>query len=116
MIGLYNGAGVNFMRALLSWGIVNAVYEKFGRLFPDCTVCSEFWFPEMGSILKRPFIHSRGILKSSHVIGKRALSSVTCRNLLRLLQKKWVGERWRMCIQWKRRSRTVILRRKRKKS
>ena len=34
VIGLYNGAGVNFMRALLSWGIVNAVYEKFGRLFP----------------------------------------------------------------------------------
>ena len=28
VIGLYNGAQVNFMRALISWGIVNAVYEE----------------------------------------------------------------------------------------
>jgi len=35
VIGLYNGAQVNFMRALISWGIVNAVYEKFGLLFPN---------------------------------------------------------------------------------
>ena len=93
MIGLYNGAGVNFMRALLSWGIVNAVYEKFGRLFPDCTVCSEIWHPEKVSILKRPFVHSRGLSESNHVIRKRAPFSITHRNLLRRLQKKWVGER-----------------------
>ena len=33
--GLYKGAQVNFFRALLSWGIVNMVYEKAGVLFKD---------------------------------------------------------------------------------
>lgn len=31
--GLYKGAQVNFYRALLSWGIVNAVYEQLHLLF-----------------------------------------------------------------------------------
>lgn len=35
VLGLYNGAKVNFCRALISWGIVNAVYERFGVLFPN---------------------------------------------------------------------------------
>lgn len=35
VFGLYNGAKVNFCRALISWGIVNAVYERFGILFPN---------------------------------------------------------------------------------
>ena len=34
-MGLYNGAKVNFCRALISWGIVNAVYEQLGVLFPE---------------------------------------------------------------------------------
>lgn len=32
-LGLYNGAQVNFCRALISWGIVNAVYEQLNVLF-----------------------------------------------------------------------------------
>ena len=47
----------------------------------------------MGSILNCPFVHSRGFVESSHVIRKRVRSFVICRNLLQLLQKKWVGER-----------------------
>ena len=33
--GLYKGAQVNFFRALLSWGIVNMVYEKAAIFFKD---------------------------------------------------------------------------------
>ena len=33
--GLYKGVEVNFFRALLSWGIVNMVYEKAGILFKE---------------------------------------------------------------------------------
>ena len=39
--GLYNGAQVNFCRALISWGIVNAVYEQLNVIFKECTVCSQ---------------------------------------------------------------------------
>lgn len=39
-LGLYKGVQVNFYRALLSWGIVNAVYEQVGKLLPtNCYVC-----------------------------------------------------------------------------
>lgn len=38
-VGLYKGAQVNFGRALLSWGIVNAVYELLGNILPSYSVC-----------------------------------------------------------------------------